>query len=113
MALALTNITLPNGLVAPNVYSRVMEFAPRRVVKKEEIEGVETVSWEETTRIWTNCYIWDGVTPPAKDAKPFREYTVWSVDYILTGNADTPDNVFKLAYDALKTLPEFAGATDV
>jgi len=107
MALSLTNDTLPNGLVAPNSYVRVSYFIPERSVDPQN-----TTIWEERTRIHTKWYVWDGTAIPARDATCYKEET-FDVAYVLTGAAATPDNVFKLAYDALKTLPEFSSAIDV
>jgi len=108
MALGITNDILDNGLTAANAYVRVVYFMPERVGTVPE----DDTTWEERTLIKCKYYAWDGVTPPSKVAICYREQ-VYSVEYILNGDGTAPDNVFTVAYDALKAdVAEFASATD-
>lgn len=101
-----------NGLDIASVYIRVWTFQPERTpsVLTDEDDNTTEV-WEERTRIHCKWYTWDGTTVPSKMATYYKE-SVHVVDEILTGTADTPNNAFKLAYDALKTLDEFSTVLD-
>lgn len=84
MALQQT-LNLPSGLTASNAYVRV-----------------EQVKLTKTTVSFTAKGYSDGSSSKHFYAEEF------SCDYDLTG-----ENPIKQAYEYLKTLPEFSGATDV
>ena len=105
MALGLSNDVLESGIVVPNAYVRIgMVMGDRH--------GMSDVEYESRTNISTEWYVWDGEVDPAKNAIAYRRKN-YNVDGLLAGDASSPNNILKLAYDALKTLDDFADAIDV
>lgn len=100
------------GLPVPNAYHKINAFRiskPSEYVIEEDGVDAEGNPKYKKTLVIKNVLEFDIGISTAKGISPFDFSPTQIINYDLA----SADNAYKQVYNYLKTLPEYAGATDV